>query len=32
MQGLRTSIENNVFEKYVKSFYEQRGKAVPDMA
>jgi len=32
MQEVRESIENNAFEKYVKSFYEQRGKAVPDMA
>lgn len=31
MQEVRGAIENKVFEDYVKSFYQQRGKAVPDM-
>lgn len=29
MQQVREAIANNVFEKYIKLFYEQRGKAVP---
>jgi queuine/archaeosine tRNA-ribosyltransferase len=32
MQEVREAIENRVFEKYVTSFYEQRGKAVPVMS
>jgi queuine tRNA-ribosyltransferase len=31
MQEVRGAIENKVFEDYVKSFYQQRSKAVPDM-
>ncbi|BCG62688.1 MAG: queuine tRNA-ribosyltransferase [Methyloprofundus sp.] len=32
MQEIRESIENGVFEDFVKSFYQQRGKAVPSVA
>jgi len=32
MKEVRESIESNEFEKYVKSFYEQRGKDVPSVA
>jgi queuine tRNA-ribosyltransferase len=30
MQGIRNSIENNIFAKFVKDFYNKRNLDIPD--
>jgi len=31
MQEVREAIESKAFDSYVKSFYQQRGKVVPEI-